>query len=322
MTWLTVDELDARSDEFDAQVAVTPEIDHFCSSSTWVIPAARAAAPDQPPFICQTEAGTIAMLILSVGDGHRAAVPLEFGWGLAAPFAGADPDRLVGLLARMWSDRRDEVDMLLVSGIPTRGVWMRALSQRFLGTHRIGLGEECVRRLASLEGGLDGYLSRRSAKFRANMRRDTRRRLAENLCVDYHRDGDPNQIFQRIIDVETDSWKGRQGEGFNTEPGLEFYRRILRRLHERRQLRVLFIQRDGEDLAFVIGAVVDRLYRGLQVSFRQGFASFSLGNLAQYELIARLISEGVTTYDLGTDMDYKARWAESVLATRMVAIVS
>ena len=34
MTWLTFDELDAEADAFDAQIARTPEIDPFCSSSS------------------------------------------------------------------------------------------------------------------------------------------------------------------------------------------------------------------------------------------------------------------------------------------------
>ena len=44
MTWLTFEGLDAVADAFDAQIALTPEIDQFCSSTTWVLPAARSVA--------------------------------------------------------------------------------------------------------------------------------------------------------------------------------------------------------------------------------------------------------------------------------------
>lgn len=320
MTWLTFDGLDAVADAFDDQIASTPEIDHFCSSSTWVLPAARSVAADATPFIYRGDAGFVAMMLGAVGNGYEAAMPLEFGWGLAAPFAGPDPDALAEQLAWMWAERSDEIDALLVSGVPIDGVWMGALTRRFLANHRVSLGPASVRRVASLEGGVAGFLDRRSARFRANLRRAGRRRIEENICLEYHPSPDPESVFHRILEVEAESWKGRQGEGFNVEPFQDFYRRMLPRLARRSQLRVLFLQRDGLDLAFIMGAVVGMRYRGLQVSFREGYESLSLGNVAQLELIHHLVTEGVSTYDLGQDMDYKRRWGEASMVTRMVAI--
>ena len=134
MTWLTFDELDAEADAFDAQIARTPEIDPFCSSSSWILPAARSVASEAQPFILKGDAGFIAMMLGTVGGGYVAAMPLEFGWGLAAPFAGPDPDALVDQLNWMWSQRADEIDALLISGIPIDGLWMGALTRRLSRT--------------------------------------------------------------------------------------------------------------------------------------------------------------------------------------------
>ena len=37
--------------------------------------------------------------------------------------------------------------------------------------------------------------------------------------------------------------------------------------------------------------------------------------------IAELCSEGVLRYDLGTEMDYKRRWAEEIMETDMLVLV-
>ena len=180
------------------------------------------------------------MMLGTVGGGYVAAMPLEFGWGLAAPFAGPDPDALVDQLNWMWSQRADEIDALLISGIPIDGLWMGALTRTFIENHRMSIGPESVRRIASLDGGMDGFLSRRSGRFRANVRRANRRRLEENICLEYHSNPEPLSIFERIVEIEADSWKGREGAGFNIEPFKDFYRRMLPRLARRSQLRVLF----------------------------------------------------------------------------------
>src|SRR5688572_32387452 len=54
-------------------------------------------------------------------------------------------------------------------------------------------------------------------------------------------------------------------------------------------------------------------YRGLQFSYDDAFAQLGLGGLLQYHQIVELCAEGVTRYDLGTEMDYKRRWAEDVI---------
>jgi CelD/BcsL family acetyltransferase involved in cellulose biosynthesis len=41
----------------------------------------------------------------------------------------------------------------------------------------------------------------------------------------------------------------------------------------------------------------------------------------QAETIRRLCEEGVATYDLGSGMDYKARWAEVVFETITLLVI-
>ena len=167
--WLNYEDLDERSPSFNRGVWATPHIDHFCSSTYWVLPAARHFAPDCTPFIFAHD-DTFGVYDRRTGQGMTAALPLECGWGLAAPLIGADPDHnSIGLLASAWR-QRTEIDAVILAGLPPQRPWLDALSARFDRQCRIGLGERCIRRLASLGGGVDGFLGRRSAKFRRNLK--------------------------------------------------------------------------------------------------------------------------------------------------------
>ncbi len=321
MKWLSLEQLIERGEEFDHMVGLTPAIDRFCSTLAWTVPAARAMMVEPQPLITQSEHGFVSMMSLPVANGLRLAAPLEIGWGLAAPFAGSNPRALVRQLGRMWAERTREIDGLLVSGIPSTGAWIGPLMKRFVDTERIGLGETCVRRMASLSGGMDGFMSRRSSKFRANLRRAERAGAHEGLVYEYHSQDLTGHLFERILEIERDSWKGRAGEGFDQPPSDEFYKRMAIRLAEGGRLRVIMITRDGVDLAFVLGGVFQSVYRGLQMSFREGHRQLGLGNLGQLEMIRRMISEGIDTYDLGTEMPYKLSWAETSFTTQMFVIM-
>ena len=193
--------------------------------------------------------------------------------------------------------------------------------KRFVDTERIGLGDKCVRRMASLAGGLDGFMTRRSARFRANLRRAERQGHQLGLVFERYTHDHDGSIYERILDIERNSWKGRAGEGFDQEPSRSFYAEVITRLHQTGRLRVIFIRLDGQDVAFVFGGVFGDVYRGLQMSYRDTHSQFSLGNLGQLAMIRWMSEDGIETYDLGTEMDYKLSWAESSFTTQMFVIL-
>ena len=114
-------------------------------------------------------------------DGFTTAVPLECGWGLASPLVGEHPEQAAGLLASAWRERKD-IDGLILAGLPAREPWLDALVNRFHRQNRIGLGESCVRRIASLTGGFDGFMSRQ-ANVPATEKRHVARRKKMALCL-------------------------------------------------------------------------------------------------------------------------------------------
>lgn len=324
-------DLAAWADGWDALVERTPEVDPFCTSSAWIVPAQAAFCPDALPLIARDERGAVALMSLPIGLGRRGALPLEAGWGLAAPFAGPEPAAVVELLGELWAASRreageEQVHALFLSGLPAAGAWMRAIRRRFEPRHRIGTASPCQRRVAELAGGIDGFFARRSPKFRANVRRAERLARGEGFAAELHtgqgtQSGALDGLFARVLDVERRSWKGRRGEGIDRGPPRDFYRLIIERLLARGALRLLFVRRGERDVAYVLGGLFGDTYRGLQVSFDEAAAEAAPGNLAQLWMIEALCEEGVGRYDLGTDMPYKRRWAEVEIETVTIAVV-
>jgi hypothetical protein len=309
-----LDELDRRSAELDRQALEAPFIDRFCSSSSWILPAAEALMPPGQPLCAVAEFGFLTAVVRLRGE-LRAVEPCEASWGLASPLVGPRPDRLADGAADLLIERERDWDILVLSGLPLGSPLLDRLARRLARRYRVGLGPATRRHIASLDGGLDGFLSRRPRGLRKTLRQALRRAAADGIRfepVRAHGAGEADALFERVLAVERRSWKGRVGVGLAEEPMREFYRRVSRRLAAAGQHRLLFARRAGEDIGFVLGAVFGNTYRGLQFSFDQRFARLGLGNLAQYHQLRELSGEpDIESYDLGTGGDYKIDWAES-----------
>ena len=319
MQRLSYTEFSEQAAHFDALLAKTPEIDHFCSCSDWILPAQAAFSPDAAPYIVMTDEAAVVMMGLDVSMG-RVGVPLEASWGLACPFAGP-PRQVVELLVGL--DERWPLKGLFLSGLKEKGAYQREVVERFqLRGRRLGVGPECLRWAADLEGGVDGFLGRRSSKFRANLRRGWRKGLSAGFRFEWiTRPTDADAIYDRIIAIERRCWKGQEGVGIDEGGANLFYRLMIRRLVARGAFRAVIAQKDGQDAAYVFGGLFGDTYRGLQVSYVEAYRPFGLGNLVQYAMIQNLCAEGIAIYDLGTDVPYKQRWAEPGLTTITLAVL-
>ncbi len=183
-------------------------------------------------------------------------------------------------------------------------------------------GIDCLQ--ASLEGGLNGYLSRRSAHFRAATRSIKRKAEKAGLRFQYIAAGsDGDSIFDRILKIEKLSWKQEAGESvFLLQDHRHFYRELFQRAAAKGCLRVVFGQNtEGADIAYTAGGILGKTYRGFQMGYDGHYAACSPGNLAQLEMIAGLAGEGIEVYDLGMAIDYKKRWAERLLRLANFIIV-
>lgn len=307
------EDLQRNTAAFDDLVDATPDIDHFCSSSRWILPAANALMPPREPWIFRGASGQVALMRKRHPEGWHYLEPLEASWGLACPLVGPDPDALAAEFVTLCHRRRMDWDVMLLMGLPVGSALLGHVAGRLHPYYDIFRGQVTTRWIASLEGGIDGFLARRSHNFRKNLRRALR--AAEQAGIEFERCrvGGPRsalEVYARIKQIEARSWKGRSGMGIDRGPMHLFYREMVQRLAARGELRVIIARHRERDIAYVLGGVSGRTYRGLQFSFDVDYKEHSLGNLCQYQQILDLIEEDIHTYDLGTDMDYKRHWAE------------
>lgn len=340
---IAMGDLVAERDRYDAAVMQSVELDRFCSSAPWILSAHEAFHAGDPIVGARLAGGYLAMARGNASGVGPFLAPLEAMWGLAAPLVGPDPEALVPSASELL--RTDPAWRLLwFSGLLRDGRWFRALASAFGRRFELRLGPATERFRASLSGGFDGWLSRRSALFRKRLRASLRWAHRE-LEFEWFGSGEvlsteaARALFERIHAVETRSWKGLEGTGFVAGDMRRFYERMVPELalaprepaiaanagaavpSGDHRLRVLFARRHGEDVAVCFGGVLGDVYRGLQNSFDDRYREHSLGNVMQAESIRRLGEEGVAIYDLGSGMEYKARWSDEVFETVALLVI-
>lgn len=324
MRTLSIEELEACADALDEDVLRSPDVDRFCSSSAWVLSAAHALAPPRESFIHKGEHGWLAAMRTRTEQGAACVEPLEAAWGMGCPLIGADPRALAEEVAAHLASRRDW-RVVLLTGMQREGALLSSLLRALPGWIRRGFSEPAVRRIASLEGGVEGFLSRRSRNFRKALRAAERDAAAAGITfepLEVHSAQDARQSYARICAVETRSWKGMEGVGITHGPMHAFYAGMLPRLARHHRQRTWFARHEDRDIAYCLGAVFDGQYRGLQFSYDRAFEQHSLGSLLQLRQIEALVAEGVHRYDLGQDLEYKRRWAEESFETQLLVLVN
>jgi hypothetical protein len=315
-------DLAACADDFDAEVARTPKIDRFCSTTAWILAASSALMPPRMPFTLRGKAGYFAAMRGVHPAGFPYIEPVELAWGLAAPLVGADADALVEEVVAMLAGRRDW-QLAILSGHTIDGPQRRALERVLPPRWEQRRGTPTVRHVANLDGGIDGFLSRRSRDLRKSIRKSLRAAASAGVEFEHVRadaSGAP-ALYTRIQNTEARSWKAHEGVGISQGAMRAFYAEMLPRLCARSEQRTLFARAGGEDIGYVLGAVFEGEYRGLQFSYDDAFSHLGVGGLLQYHQVLALCAEGVGRYDLGTEMDYKRRWAEEIVETEMLVLV-
>lgn len=310
------------ADDFDREVARTEGIDRFCSSTAWILSAAGALMPPRASFSFRGQHGYFAMMRGVHPAGFPYIEPVELAWGLAAPLIGPDPLALVEEVVPVLAARRDW-QLAIIAGHTASGPQRRALDALLPERWERRRGQPTVRHVASLEGGIDGFLARRSRELRKSLRKSLRAAETEGLTFESVRAGSSEglALYERIQAVETSSWKSQEGVGISAGPMRAFYAAMLPRLCALGQQRTIFARHHGRDVGYILGAVMGGEYRGLQFSYADELSRFGIGGLLQYHQVIELCEEGIARYDLGTEMDYKRRWAEDIMETEMLVLV-
>lgn len=324
---LSIEDFEACAPDFDACVEAESDVDCFCSRSEWILPYQRAFLPERELFLYR--GGEAGRSFAALAAREHPAVgfyleAIENMWCFACPLIGPESvsllDAAIHDVSTLQSPDHPHVALAL-SGIPDSrepsGLLAR-LVQHMDDRYELRAVDSTQRFVASLEGGLDGWLSRRSRSFRKSLRSAQRKAAGEELVfehLDLSGADAARALYPRILAIEGRSWKSLTGNGVDQGRMRSFYEDMLPRIAARGGLRALIVTRDGEDVGYLHGALTGDSFRGLQLSYDDRFEQLSIGNLMQRQMIEKLCGEGARSYDLGTRSDYKRRWAEDGLRT-------
>ena len=288
------------------------QADPFSCRTEWGLSFHEVMAPQRELVLVGWRESVLALAGRRVANGGRWYEPLDAGWRFGCPLLGADAVDLLCLFLEALA-QAGTPHAVLLSGLVPGGRLVRRIHKQ-LGAHWELLRKDAtVLQSASLEGGLDGWLSRRTGHFRRRLLHAVRR--AQALGVSYERcvprtEQEAHAVYERMVAIERTSWKGLGKCGMADGLSLPFYRAMLRRLAVGQNGRVVFARAAERDIGFIFGGMAGAHYRGQQFSYADDWSRHSIGNCLQYEQLRWLCEEGAQCYDMGPKMDYKAHWTE------------
>ena len=313
----TVDDLGRLAPLWDRAVDRTPDVDAFCSATCWSFAAATSFPQVEPPLIVGDGDSFCGLRGIATDDGGRVLVGMDPVWGFATPLVGPPMAAARALERRLAAERFDHA---VITGQRSDSILTMAIVRVLDDRHRLLVGPTQERLQIDLGDGVDAWWARRSARFRQRMRRLRAEATDRGVSVEDLSAMEPGALFDRILAIESRSWKGRDATGLASAELASFYRQVSARLAATEQLRVLVARRDDTDVGFILGGVRGATYRGLQLSYVEDVAAEGIGHLLQLEQLERLPIEGVRVYDLGMDMEYKRRWADRIEETIAVIV--
>lgn len=320
-TPLEVLALDRGDSVWNRAAAEQSPADAFCCRTEWQLSYHETSGIGRPLVIESDDDSVVAFAERRFAGYPPLYEPLENHWLFGCPLLGRTAPDLFERLLRIQRPGAAP-PVWIVSGLRPTDPLLELLIARFGDRCGIHLATSESMRSASLAGGLDGYLSRRSGKWRRGVQQAARRLRERGVTFERHAPHTvtgAHALYDRVLAVEERSWKGIERCGMAEPPAREFYRVLLRRLAKSGIGRVI-LARDGEgqDIGFIFGGVAGPVYRGQQFSFDDEWRDASLGNVLQLEKLRWLTETGVQQYDMGPTMEYKLHWTE--IETEVVAL--
>ncbi len=209
--------------------------------------------------------------------------------------------------------RRRDWDLLVLQNVQTPGrldALARAAAASGLRVLRRRLG----RHVLPLGGTWEEYLAARSKELRRALRR-TRLGLERlgPVRLRVYEGAEAGEGFERFLDADACSWKGREGEPVGADPGLcAYYRGLVMGAAAEGRCEVCILEAGDTSAAGLIALLSPRReYLTLKCSYRDDLASgtVSPGTLVVAGAIERAWSRGCARVDFLSRMPYAGRWA-------------
>lgn len=165
----------------------------------------------------------------------------------------------------------------------------------------------------SLHGTWDTYRSRLSKRF-VKVLRNNRNRVTRDANTEIELLEDPASITSALKDmfaIGENSWQGESASAVGSNPeNRRFYSGLVDAFAAQGRLRLWFLKRQGERVAFEYHLVNNGIEFGLKTGFDRKLEKIGIGTFLDQSILERLFEdEGLREYDLLGDCDfYKQRW--------------
>ena len=289
-------------------------VDPFSCTPQWQIPFHEVFMPNRRLLVHRSDDSLVSLAEKNLGNQEIIITPIEANWLFGTPLLGKSPVDLLSEVIKSTRPRDIYIRRrLFISGIALGGKLQKELWKNYGDDFNMQSYSTEIMCRASLEGGVDGYMSRRSANHRRSLKKQIKRAQHKGIYFERKSPDNPDaasEIFNRMLNVELSSWKAKIKRGMEQPRPRRFYHAMLQRLTQTQDARVIFARHNENDIGYIFGGLAGNVYRGQQFSFANDWKKYSVGNLLQYQTIKWLCEEGMSRYDMGPDMPYKHHWTE------------
>jgi hypothetical protein len=213
--------------------------------------------------------------------------------------------------------RRAGWPLLWFEMVPVESPWWHALLEHFnycrwaFDVHaRYKIGQVEIR------GPFEAYLAARPRQQFRSLQKDLRRlQRSGPVTLRVLADLTPDEVeapLRQAFQLEQRSWRTQSGATVLGTPGLfEFYRHQARQLAAWRQLRLVFLEHQGQPIAFEVGWTAKGVYHSFKVGYDQQYRRASPGHLLRMLLLEHLFQQSdVSLVDFqGPLTDAMAVWS-------------
>ena len=179
----------------------------------------------------------------------------------------------------------------------------------------------------SLPGDWNAFMAQASGNHRRYLRKAQRRADAAGKVTLHVVDNPPREqvapLLERGFAVEDRSWKGREGTSVIRTPGmLAYFIQQAEQLARWGQLRLVFLELNGEPIAFEYGYLAKGAYFTPKVGYDESFASLSPSQVLRPQLFERCCNGGdVQQIDFwGPESDATQRWSNGRYTMGRIAL--
>lgn len=298
-------------------------------SHDWFLRCWRAAAPDHEPetLVVEDAAGPVGLVPLVRWKGDLHGAPTRFLGLLDAPdtpfvdwLSIGPPEPVIETVMKDLA-RRDDWDVLALSGLPATAATVKALESWLPGRFRWHQTGALRSPYLVVSGAWEEFWTAKSQRFKKTIRNIANRLTkAGAVTIEEHRDVRPDgPFFAELLDVSRRSWKAPRQVAIATMPRMaDFFADLTRVASARGWLRLWILRLDGRAVATEYQLEDSGRVHALRSEFDGSLPEeLSPGTHLNAEIVRALFNRaGVHEYDMGPgENEYKARWSSDAHET-------